>query len=169
MEYENKVVKICNSCKISQDINNFYKNGKYYQGHCKKCAHKQSNQWKSENKEKVRKSNQAYDNKIDNRKRLLIGAQKRAKDLQIPFNLEISDIIIPEFCPVLGLKLERNKGRKPGDNSPSLDRITPELGYIKDNVCVISWRANALKKNGTIEEFEKIINYIKSKNKSCTE
>jgi len=69
----------------------------------------------------------------------------------IPFNLELTDIVIPEFCPVLGLPLKCGKD-KACDNSPSLDKIVPELGYVKGNVRVISQRANLLKSNATLEE-----------------
>ena len=49
------------------------------------------------------------------------------------------------------------------DNSPSIDRIIPELGYTKGNIQIISHRANnTIKNNGTIEEHEKIIKYIKN-------
>lgn len=58
----------------------------------------------------------------------------------------ISDIIIPETCPMLGIKLEFGFDKQGGNfNSPSLDRIIPELGYTKGNVMVISKRANMIK------------------------
>ena len=46
-------------------------------------------------------------------------------------------------------------------NSPSLDRIRPQLGYVAGNVRVISNRANHLKSNGTISEFEAVLAYMK--------
>ena len=48
------------------------------------------------------------------------------------------------------------------DNSPTLDRIVPELGYVPGNVAVISWKANRLKGNNTDPElFEKVAKYIR--------
>src|SRR4051812_25073713 len=59
------------------------------------------------------------------------GARKRAALRDIPFFIEQNDIPnIPEFCPVLGLRLKRSGRRGPSDNSPSLDRLIPELGYV---------------------------------------
>ena len=41
-------------------------------------------------------------------------------------------------------------------DSPSLDKIIPSLGYVKDNIWVISYRANTIKNNCTFEEIEKL-------------
>lgn len=86
-------------------------------------------------------------------KMMLRSAKHRAKVKGLPFNIELSDIIIPEFCPVLGLELKANAGAGGAKrNSPSLDRIIPSLGYVKGNVQVISNAANLLKGDSTAEE-----------------
>ena len=90
---------------------------------------------------------------------LLTVARNRAKKGNIPFNITIEDIKISEFCPALGIKLDR-AGAKWADNIPTLDRINPEIGYVKGNVCVISKRANMLKSNGSAEELKRIYEYI---------
>jgi len=54
--------------------------------------------------------------------------------------------------------------RRDKQHVPTLDRINNDLGYIKGNVEVISAKANRLKNNGTIEDFELILQYMK-KNK----
>lgn len=82
---------------------------------------------------------------------MINAARHRAKRDNLPFNLEINDIRIPEFCPVLGIKLEINK-ETVGPNSPSLDKIIVNKGYVKGNVRVISHRANWLKNNSNKEE-----------------
>lgn len=87
-------------------------------------------------------------------------AKNRAKKRKLPFNIEIDDIIIPNTCPILHIKLERNS-RYRGENTPSLDRIYPEKGYVKGNVQVISWRANRIKNDGTLQDFEKIVKYLR--------
>ena len=89
-----------------------------------------------------------------------LAARYRAKRKNLPFTLKPEDIVVPEFCPVLGIRLAPgNAGWAPG--SPSLDRIKPLAGYVKENIRVISWRANNLKSNGTAEEFERIAAYIR--------
>ena len=46
-----------------------------------------------------------------------------------------------------------------------LKKIDSSKGYIKGNIQVISFKANRLKNNGTIEEFKKIISYIETHQK----
>lgn len=87
-------------------------------------------------------------------------AKYRAKRKSLSFDILKEDLVIPEFCPVLGIKLEPHKGRK-GDSSPSLDRVDSTKGYTKDNIQVISNRANHIKNNASLEELEKIVNYLK--------
>ena len=87
--------------------------------------------------------------------------RKRARDKGLPFNLEPIDLMLPEMCPVLGIKLVNNRG-KAKDNSPSVDRMIPSLGYIKGNICIISHRANMLKNSASVAEMEAILNYMKS-------
>jgi hypothetical protein len=87
--------------------------------------------------------------------------KRRAKESGTIFDLSISDINIPEFCPVLGIKLERGIG-KSSASSPSLDRIKPSLGYVRGNVHVISQKANLIKNDATPEELMKVANYFKN-------
>jgi len=92
---------------------------------------------------------------------ILASAKYRAKRTGIPFNIDKSDIVIPTHCPILGIKLQSNN-RFSRDSSPSLDRVVPNLGYIKGNIITISWRANRVKSNATVEELGKLYNYYKA-------
>lgn len=81
---------------------------------------------------------------------MLRSARHRAKKQGLPFNITIDDIVIPEVCPVLGIQLECNAGTGSAkQNSPSLDKIIPELGYVVGNVQVISYLANVMKHDAT--------------------
>lgn len=95
---------------------------------------------------------------------MLIEARRRAVKRGLEFDLEISDIIIPEICPVLGIPLFRGYAegkRTPGPNSPSLDRFDSTKGYTKGNVKVISWQANRIKSDATARELELVLNYVR--------
>lgn len=89
-------------------------------------------------------------------------AKKRSKDLGLDFDLVRDEIIVPASCPLLGIPLIFGKG-KLTDNSPSIDRINPSGSYTKDNTWVVSFRANSIKRNSTIEEFETILKNWKEK------
>jgi len=91
-------------------------------------------------------------------KALLINKRAWCKRHKVEFDLQEEDIIIPTVCPVLGIPLFWGGGIK-NDNSPSLDRFDPKGGYTKENIRVLSWRANNLKSNGTLTEFELILQY----------
>lgn len=83
--------------------------------------------------------------------KMLTAAKRRARTRRMVCTITKADIIIPRMCPLLGIPLFVGVG-KPGPNSPSLDRIRNEIGYIPGNVWVISHRANSLKSNLTAEE-----------------
>jgi hypothetical protein len=91
-------------------------------------------------------------------------ARRRAKKLGLPFSIRQSDFEIPDLCPVLGIPLFRNLGESgPGDNSPSIDRIRPELGYVPSNIAVISNRANRIKSNASLAELELLVAWLRRK------
>ncbi len=105
-----------------------------------------------ENKERLREINNAYTrerrlNPLVYLRSLIADAKKRAKREGLPFDLTAADLTIPELCPVLGIPLARGD-KVLGDSSPSLDRITPILGYVRGNV----YRANRIKQNATPDE-----------------
>lgn len=86
-------------------------------------------------------------------------SRQRARNKGIPFGIDKEDIIIPEYCPVLGVKLEWGSAKN-YDNSPSLDRVITKDGYIKGNIQVISSKANTMKSNATPEELLKLAEWI---------
>lgn len=113
---------------------------------CAVCTNIKQQQKRLKNPEKYKKERRKY---VKNYpiKSLLRNAKTRAKKKNLLFMLEKEDIIIPKFCPVLGI----------------LDRIDAKLEYVKGNVKVISWRANNLKRDATLEELKKIVNYYEAK------
>jgi hypothetical protein len=80
-------------------------------------------------------------------------------------NLDI-DYLISIFpkdwrCPVLGVDMEFGEGSKAAgiDNSPSLDRINPKIGYVKGNVQWLSYKVNRMKSDQTLEKVIKLGNW----------
>jgi len=177
-----KKCKKCHEVKKVCDSNfQFRLERNKYREHCKICRNKRKTELlnnkkkdpvflsKLKSKDSIRKkiyrkNHQDFlfeKRKMNIVKILLSKSKTRAKTQNMEHNIAEEDIIIPLFCPVLGIPIFVSRG-KVSDNSPSLDRINNNLGYIKGNVKVISYKANALKSNGSINEFRKIIEYIKA-------
>lgn len=98
--------------------------------------------------------------KKEKKKYLLRSAKQRASKQGIPFDITISDFDIPEYCPLLNIKLVKHIGDRQGgtyEDSPSIDKIIPELGYVRGNVWVVSNKANRIKNNATLEELKLLI------------
>ena len=133
----------------------------YYQRHKEESLAK-SRKYNKDHAEEIAAKRKIYSvgYKEQNLKQYLISAAKfRAKKKGIPFDLSPDDFSIPDVCPVFGHPFEPPK--KNAWWSPSLDRIIPALGYVKGNVQVISMRANAIKSDASLEEIEKIAEYLR--------
>ena len=90
--------------------------------------------------------------------RLRSSAKKRG----IEFNLtskDLDDIGFPMSCPVLGIPLKWYRG-EPRDDSYSFDRIDSSKGYVRDNIQIMSVKANRAKNNLTLEELKKFGQYF---------
>lgn len=91
---------------------------------------------------------------------LLYSARRRAEASGLSFDLCREELSLPSRCPVLGIPIAV-VGSTRTPNSPSLDRIDPKRGYVRGNVKVVSWRANEVKRNSTVEELEAVARYIR--------
>lgn len=129
--------------------------------------------WKKRNPEAARESERNRKNRIiekDPLRYMLKNVKSRAKKDGIEFSITKNDLEWPTHCPVLGMPLIRNSKKGWADDTYSLDRVDNTKGYIPGNVKIISWRANGLKKDASIEELEKILVYMKThlkENKNC--
>jgi hypothetical protein len=158
--------KISRDEAVSQGLNQYFTGKKCKRGHvapwwvhsysCTKCHDLATKQYRRAPKTKEKQ--RAYYEKIrsEHPERILYQvAKRRAKKLGIPFDITVDDIrsVYPTDgnCPALGIKLQPNWDTTGGycGTSPSLDRIVPELGYIKGNIAVISVKANLIKNNET--------------------
>jgi hypothetical protein len=139
---EGRICKKCNVWKLAEE---FHKHKRCKGGIntvCKDCRKPVSKQqWTS----------------IPYNKRMLARTKSRATLRGLPFELTLEDINIPEVCPVFNVPMVVGTVY-----TPSIDRIDSTKGYTKDNIQVISYRANLLKNNATLIELEKIILYMKN-------
>lgn len=85
------------------------------------------------------------------KKQILHRTESRAKAKGLEFNIDESDIVIPEICPILEVPIiVGTKGDY--EYSPSIDRIDNSKGYIKGNVQIISKKANSMKNSASPTE-----------------
>lgn len=93
------------------------------------------------------------------------GAKKRRIKFTITFDYFRNLVLANPVCPVFGWKLDYSKGFKGGilPNSMSVDRIDSNIGYIEGNIQILSYRANTLKWDATLDELEKLVNFLQTK------
>lgn len=89
--------------------------------------------------------------------------RSRAKKAGIEFSIVWQDILPPKTCPVLGelLTLTGQHGRMHWW-SASVDRFDNSKGYTRENVRVISNRANLLKKDADAGELRAVLTYMET-------
>lgn len=90
---------------------------------------------------------------------LFKNAKRRAKEKGLEFSITHDDVKIPDKCPILGIPLFSADGHAK-DNSPSIDRIDSTQGYVPGNVMIISFRANTLKSDASIEELKLVLDFL---------
>jgi len=180
-------MKICLKCKSEQPKEYYSKCSRNKDGlnfYCKSCI-KLSREDDSEkikirfqkyyheNKDIIQKNNKEYSNNnrdvlrvkkqeyraANPEKMMYTAAKSRAKSRNIEFSIELSDIVIPDVCPVLNIPLIVAKGVL-SPNSPSLHRINTKIGYIKGNVQVISHKANMMKSDASNEQLLLFANWV---------
>ena len=129
---------------------------------CKTCNSKHAHAWKEKNPDKylASKEREKLRHRSNPLKQMLLVARRRAKSKNIPFSITSNDVVFPQLCPILGTKLVVGIGR-PNAESPSLDRIFPELGYVPGNVRVISHKANTIKSNANVWELMAVANDLR--------
>lgn len=157
----NLCMRKCRVCQIEKELIEFPRNRRQ----CVVCFRAEAKARRDKNKSspdflaKWRTQQMGY-RKAKPANTIFLAAKARAKKNGLDFSIGLEDVLIPEKCPVLGNTLELG-AKRAGPNSPTLDRIDNSKGYIKGNVKVISWRANALKNNATIGEIENLLSYMR--------
>lgn len=173
VEMSKMETKICRKCGIEKSLEEFGKKLEGRTAWCLECMRTRNKEFYWDNRESVReRQNARYQHHAEEQmaqqkqylkdnpeKGLLKLAKQRCKKSGVACTISEKDIVIPEFCPILGLKLEFGEMDN-RNNSPSLDRILPELGYIRGNVAIISHLANRIKNTGTAAEHRLIADWM---------
>lgn len=155
-------MKRCPKCRKSGPFTKDASRADGLSAYCTKCRSKAKKRWRLDNLDQVkqrRKVTRPRDRAKENawrnahpEKLLWRYAKRRARENGLPFTISVDDVkaVWPAdgLCPVLGIKLEKGiRVQHPG--SPTLDAFVPDLGYTPSNVAVISYLANAIKRDVT--------------------
>jgi hypothetical protein len=173
----NKDQFFCHKCNLWHNKENWYynKNGKK-DSMCKGCRKEYRKDAKKIHSKKYYIENREHYLELHKKWReenvelkLWHSCKQSAKKRNIEFSILPEDIQVPILCPVLGIPLDTKaeSGVGSGYNwktnpyRPSVDRLNNEMGYTKENICVMSWRANSLKKDANFDEIEKLYLFLK--------
>jgi hypothetical protein len=95
-------------------------------------------------------------------RRMLSRVKLRSKKEDLPFDLTIEYIqtIWPQDnkCPVYDVEFDLS-----GNNlqwCASIDKTIPSKGYVQGNVSIISFRANSIKTDSTLNELKLLVEYL---------
>ena len=154
--------KFCKDCKKTKKVEEFSRRTKSpdgYRHQCKMCEKKYKSGFKIYMRNK-------YNSMV-----------KRSKELNLPLPDMTMDEFILEInaqlqwnaftCLITGDRLEYQSGSKDkldgkqNKNSYSIDRIDPTKGYMKDNILVVSWRWNCMKKDTPLNYMMRFCLYMK--------
>jgi hypothetical protein len=153
-------MKLCAKCKTKKKNSEFsfsVKAKDRLQGYCKICKTGYNNDYRA--------TKEGYVNHT------LLSAKARAKNKKLQFNLDIEYLrsIAMDTCPVFSVDLKYTASfNGPGNPDPhvaALDRVIPELGYVKGNVVFISNWANSIKSDATEVQLYAVADWLHYKRK----
>lgn len=148
----------CKHCGTSENLVRESKSPTGYRNLCKSCLSSinAARREDPEYRDKVAAQRRTK-HRTDPRTSMLSNARVRAKAQGVPFDLTLDDFVVPKVCPAMGIDLFVGGTTCP--NSPTLDKIKPELGYVPGNVVVVSHMANRIKSNATPEQLLRVASY----------
>ena len=168
--------KICSKCRQLLDstlfsVDKYQKSG--YRTACKKCSALEFKKYKLSNSSSYMKrlanvkQKRAEDKKTNPIQvwahNAYHSAKGRAKKLSLDFGLTKEWLITnaPTHCPLLDIELTYS-AETSVPNCASIDRVDSLKGYTLDNCKIISFKANRIKSNATLEEIEILARNLRS-------
>lgn len=149
-------MKTCKTCKVEKSLDCFRSqiknNNIYYRAVCIICSNLETNEKKQQNiKSNI---NNFVTKSLDN-------AKQRAKVKGFEFSLTKEWYLanLPKYCPVFNTTLDFTSTLD--EHKPSIDRLNSSKGYTEDNCKIISWKANNIKNQWSVDELEAVVNYLK--------
>lgn len=181
--FDNNTKKKCAKCGLIKDVSEFYQNknrNNELDCYCIECTNKNSKQWYENNRNRVQTRHKIWveNNKekmkqmsyqwIENNylRHLISKCIIRARKKEI--NCDSIDDLLEYLNPIYeqGIcqkchkkVIARDKSHK---DSPSIDRIEPNLGYIVKNVTILCCECNRKKQDNTLEDFKSWVEWLEN-------
>lgn len=152
-------MKTCTICSVEKELEEFLRDKHApggYRNQCKECLRKRNKEqrvWENR-KESYNAAMRRYRSTEKGAIHTSYQAAKgRAKKVGMPFDLDLEYVTELFYqqngkCALTGVDMQPKSGRM----SPSLDKMDPGLGYVRGNVQWLTWKANAVKQDLTMEE-----------------
>lgn len=149
--------KSCRFCETEKPITSFYfrKDSNTYRTECNPCRTKQR---KNKNK-KIGSLDHIYYLWRDAKNRTRKNHDFNIDKQYVKTKLEETRKGTEYICPALKIKLV--KGKKEWYNSPSIDRIDNNKGYVKGNIVIVSHLVNSMKSIATPDQILKVGKFYK--------
>ena len=156
-----KTTKHCNRCDATLPIDMFRRKAKthikkdgtesiYYNAYCKPCESRLSDN---------RDAKLQTEEPIKFRWKRVHKSHKQ-RNSPTTVTLKHMQSLWTGKCAITGQDIDLNLPYA-NPKSAQLDRIIPDDGYVDGNVQWVNARMNRIKSNGTLEDFEQIIAYLK--------
>jgi hypothetical protein len=153
-----ETTKRCPQCNADKPMSEFFRRGgdrgQQLQSWCKTCLKPARNRsmMKTYRRDPLAWIEKQHEQRSASPiKYLVTQSRRRAKLDGLEHSITTDDLVMPSHCPLLGIPLFFSRGR-PTPNTPTIDRFNPRLGYVPGNVWVISYRANTIKSDATLDE-----------------
>jgi CRISPR/Cas system Type II protein with McrA/HNH and RuvC-like nuclease domain len=139
--------KVCSTCKVEKSLFDFTANKSQktgYMTYCKDCN--------SIRNQKYRKETATVERAC---KRVFSYLSRRVKEKKLDLDFDVDYLMYlyhkqQGVCVYTGDSLALQSGLY---NTLSVDRIDSSKGYIKDNVCLVTWRVNNCKQDLSLKDF----------------
>lgn len=89
---------------------------------------------------------------------MLYNAKRRAQLAGVPFDLTYEDMRWDDTCPCCGKEYVLGEAHR--NNSPSIDKLIPERGYVLDNIVFCCSTCNRRKSDMTPKEMYQIADFF---------
>lgn len=155
--------RICSVCRKEKSLNEYYCNASKKEGRATQCIacikqRRDTDEFKDKRRDYYCKTWATQ---------LFQGCKKNSKEKKLQFNIT-KEYILELFekqkgmCYWFGIEMVPSKNSK-DPQQPTVDRLVPDLGYVKDNVVLTCFAANMGRNTTSEKRFREFVNLMQQK------